>query len=123
MPLAPKYEWEQTDSTVEVRAHVLGANKSKADVLFTDAVLKVNCPPYLLVLDLHDDVDDAKSSAVVSSSGVTFRLVKVRLRGGQDKARPAACLTSRDMHMHLHGPLRPSSGGSFRSSRSALRSG
>ena len=43
----------------------------------TDAYVKVNLPPYLLHVDLFQDVDHVRSAAVVEGNVVTFRLVKV----------------------------------------------
>ena len=78
MPISPKYEWTETDATLEVRVTVPGVSRAKADVFATDAFLKVNCPPYLFALDLHANVDDSHSSATITSEGVTFKLHKVR---------------------------------------------
>lgn len=48
----------------------------------TDVYAKVNLPPYLLHVDLYQDVDSVRSAAVIDGNGVTFRLIKVcsRLR-------------------------------------------
>ena len=37
---------------------------------------QVNCPPYLLLLDLYAEVDEAESVATVTPSGVQFALRK-----------------------------------------------
>lgn len=78
MPISPKYEWQETATTLEVRVDIKGLSRAKAEVFATDALLKVNCLPYLLLLDLAHDVDDAQSAATLSTEGVTFKLVKVR---------------------------------------------
>jgi hypothetical protein len=49
--------------------------------------LKVNFPPYLLIVDLFGEVDEAHSAALVRPDGVTFRLVKVRDRLGSELVR------------------------------------
>lgn len=78
MPISPKHEWQETATTLEVRVDIKGLSRSKAEVFATDALLKVNYPPYLLLLDLAHDVDDTQSAATLSADGVTFKLVKVR---------------------------------------------
>ena len=51
----------------------------------TDVYAKVNLPPYLLHVDLYQDVDSVRSAALIEGQNVTFRLVKVRscLRTGR----------------------------------------
>jgi hypothetical protein len=78
MPLAPKYAWSETAETVELHVHVPGAAKCAPDILVADCVLKVNAPPYLLVLDLNGEVDEARSTAKVDAQGIAFQLRKVR---------------------------------------------
>lgn len=77
MPISPLYEWSESDTSVEVRVSLQGAAKLKADVFATDSLLKINCPPYLLMLDLYGIVDESKTVVTLSADGVTFRLVKV----------------------------------------------
>jgi dyslexia susceptibility 1 candidate gene 1 protein len=78
MPIQPHYVWQETETTLEVRVDIKGVTGAKAEVFATDALLKVNCPPYLLVLDLQHEVDDTHSSATLSTEGVHFKLVKAR---------------------------------------------
>ena len=54
----------------------------------TEWYVKVNLPPYLLSLDLHGEVDDVKSTALIGADCVVFNLVKVGRRGGPP--RPSA---------------------------------
>ena len=82
MPIQPLYEWNEADGSVEVRVQIQGAAKTKADVFATDCLLKINCPPYLLVLDLWGIVDDGKTVVTLSNEGVTFRMTKVCAHGG-----------------------------------------
>jgi HSP20 family molecular chaperone IbpA len=76
MPLTPKYSWSETADAVAVHVHVPGASKSTPDILVADCVLKVNAPPYLLVLDLHGEVDQDQSTAKMDAHGITFQLRK-----------------------------------------------
>lgn len=77
MPIAPKYVWEETEDGLEVQVALSGISKSSADVSATDVMLKVNVPPYLLILDILHEVDEAKSVATLTGDGVSFKLVKV----------------------------------------------
>ncbi len=61
MPIAPLFTWSETATTVEVKVDVAGASRSKADVFATDCLLKINCPPYLLILDLFGIIDESKT--------------------------------------------------------------
>eukprot|EP00959_Pyramimonas_sp_CCMP1952_P102788 2149660-Pyramimonas_sp.AAC.1 len=69
MPLTPKYTWEESEGGIEVEVSIPAVKKTDLDV---------NYPPYLLHVDLHGEVDDSNSAALVRPDGVTFRLVKVR---------------------------------------------
>ena len=57
-------------------------------VRFADVLLKVSALPYLLLLDLFQEVDSAATTATVSETHITFTLQKVstldcaRLMGG-----------------------------------------
>lgn len=81
MPISPKYTWSETEATVEVHVELPGVSKSNANIFATDALLKVNRSPYLLLIDLHKDVDDSQIIATIDATGVTFKLVKVRRLG------------------------------------------
>jgi hypothetical protein len=52
----------------------------------TDVYAKVNLPPYLLHVDLYQEVDSVRSAALIDVNVVSFRLVKVRrgLRTGRN---------------------------------------
>lgn len=77
MPLSPSYDWKETEIGVEVVVQLTGITKDKTHVFCTDRMLKINSPPYLLILDLLDEVDDSKSTATITPTAVTFKLVKV----------------------------------------------
>ncbi|KAL6756094.1 hypothetical protein V8C86DRAFT_123284 [Haematococcus lacustris] len=97
MPIAPLYEWDETDLTVEVRVKLPGVSRAKSDVSATDCMIKVNSVPYLLLIDLHGDVDDARSSATLTTEGVRFNLYKVSpgLWGRLDAVGDKELLTQR----------------------------
>ena len=95
MPIAPKYEWSETDESIEVIVHVHAG--SKADVFATDCLLKVNAPPYLLIADLYGFVDEAQTVASISSGFITFRLTKAaKCRGTWGQLELAPPVTEED---------------------------
>jgi hypothetical protein len=77
MPISPEYSWEETEAAVSVRVALSGVSRKTLDVFATEALVKVNAPPYLCHIDLAQDVEDSKTTATIDDSGVTFRLVKV----------------------------------------------
>lgn len=79
MPISPKFTWEETDEALVVRVLIHGFSRTKGDVFATDALLKVNSPPFLFQLDLYKEVDDTHSSATIDVEGVVFRLKKVSI--------------------------------------------
>ena len=85
MPISPIYEWTEGETNVEVRVSIQGAARSKADVFATDSLLKINCPPYLLIIDMFAVVDDSKTVVTLSADGVIFRLVKVGCARGMQE--------------------------------------
>lgn len=97
MPISPIYEWTEGETNVEVRVSIQGAARSKADIFATDSLLKINCPPYLLIIDLFGVVDDSKTVVTLSADGVTFRLVKVCRRNMQEQQSPECPLL---LHAH-----------------------
>jgi hypothetical protein len=64
MSLTPEYEFSEKKNGVFVHVFLWNANQkvtqSSVDVVVTPWTLKVNCPPYLLQLDLHAEVDFTK---------------------------------------------------------------
>lgn len=80
MPIAPLFAWSETEETLQVDVQLQGASRTKADVFATDCLLKINSPPYLLIIDLFGCVDEAQSVVTVMPDGVTFRLIKVKLQ-------------------------------------------
>ena len=81
MPLAPRYSWSETDDSVVIQLTGVSI-KDQGQLLCGDAVVKVNAPPYLLVLDLFKEVDEDASRATVQGSSLTLSLKKVRTPPG-----------------------------------------
>lgn len=85
MPISPKYTWTESEASVEINVELQGITKSNANIFATDAFLKVNRSPYLLLIDLYEDVDERQTTATIDGVGVTFKLTKVRRRVGRRK--------------------------------------
>ena len=78
MPLTPLYSWEESLTAIKIVIEAPGLTKAKSDLLICDNFLRVNFPPYLLQLDLLNQIDDTKCDAVFGLGSVTCRLEKVR---------------------------------------------
>uniref|UniRef100_K3WUT5 CS domain-containing protein n=1 Tax=Globisporangium ultimum (strain ATCC 200006 / CBS 805.95 / DAOM BR144) TaxID=431595 RepID=K3WUT5_GLOUD len=72
MPLTPRFTWEQDARSVALEISLPAGALRHADVYVSDLVVKVNAPPYVLLLDLFDCVDDA--SVVVKADGSAHAL-------------------------------------------------
>ncbi|TYZ60786.1 hypothetical protein PybrP1_006419, partial [[Pythium] brassicae (nom. inval.)] len=66
MPLAPRFSWDQDASSVGLSVLLPGGALKYTDIYVSDLVLKLNAPPYVLLLDLFALVDDA--SVVVKAN-------------------------------------------------------
>ena len=89
MPVTPEYQWSQTAEEVVIEVDIKGITKQKMDVFATDAMVKVVAHPYVLIIDLLEDVDADASAAYTQSGHVTFRLKKVC-----SFTYPSACVRS-----------------------------
>nr|CCA15445.1 conserved hypothetical protein [Albugo laibachii Nc14] len=88
MPVTPKYVWKQDKDAIQLQISLSCASLSNADIYVSDLVLKINAPPYLLVLDLYDSVD-ANAAEVCKQSKckeLWIRLKKFHERKTQSKA-------------------------------------
>ena len=85
MPLTPQYTWEETDATVSISITAPGLTKDKSDLLISDTFVRVNCPPYLLQLDLAHAIDETNGSALFGTPSLVLRFNKVGLSNLQLK--------------------------------------
>lgn len=77
MPLQPAYTWTETDSSIQITVDNVPI-KDQGQLFCADRVVKLNCPPYLLLLDLLHPVDDDRSSAtIIKGRKVVIKLQKV----------------------------------------------
>lgn len=97
MPLSPLYIWEESVTAIKVVINAPGLTRAKSDLLICDTFLRLNFPPYLLQLDLHDQIDDANCSAVFGVGEVTCHLKKV---GRQSCPVPVRSLVSKSAGTH-----------------------
>lgn len=92
MPLTPQYTWEETKATVSITITAPGLTKAKSDLLISDTYVSVNCPPYLLQLDLAHAVDDTDGSALFGAQSLVLRLNKVGLNNFGAAIKSKLCL-------------------------------
>jgi hypothetical protein len=82
MPLQPAYTWSETESTIRIAIDSVPV-KDASQLFCADRVVKLNAPPYLLLLDLAHAVDEEASSAsIVRGRRLVIQLAKVR--GGEE---------------------------------------
>lgn len=78
MPLTPAYTWSETDSSIRLTVNNVPI-KDQSQIFCSDRVVKLNAPPYLLLLDLKDTIDDDRSTATVTRGrDIQIQLAKVR---------------------------------------------
>jgi hypothetical protein len=80
MPLTPVYSWTETENSVRITIDGVPI-KDQSQLFCSDRLVKLNAPPYLLLLDLKAAIDDDLSTAtVLHGRKVVFQLVKVSYR-------------------------------------------
>jgi dyslexia susceptibility 1 candidate gene 1 protein len=76
MPVSGEYTWSESEGCIEVSIPLKGVSAKKVDVFTTSMVLKVSYPPFLLDLNLHDEIDEDSSRAVLENGTLKIRLSK-----------------------------------------------
>ena len=90
MPVTPEFSWNETDGVVRMEVKLTSATSfADHDVVATDVYVKVNCPPYLLQLDLFGSVVPEKTEVTVSKPCIKFKFFK------QTKVALQSCLPAR----------------------------
>jgi dyslexia susceptibility 1 candidate gene 1 protein len=79
MPITPTYKWLESDVAIEVTVQIPGSSRRGADVTLTDWVIKVNAPPFFLLIDLCKQVDETQVSSTFTPDGLVVKLVKVSI--------------------------------------------
>ncbi|KAF6252551.1 hypothetical protein COO60DRAFT_517418 [Scenedesmus sp. NREL 46B-D3] len=78
MPLTPAYTWFENDSSLRITIDGVPI-KDQSQLFCSDRLVKLNAPPYLLLLDLKEPVDDDLSTAtVLHGRKVVFQLAKAQ---------------------------------------------
>ena len=87
MPVTPEFSWSETDGVVRMEVKLTSATSfADHDVVTTDVFVKVNCPPYLLQLDLFASVIPEKTEVTISQPSIKFKFFK------QAKVTRSLCL-------------------------------
>lgn len=87
MPLTPIYSWSENETSIQINIDNVPV-KDQSQLFCSDRLVKLNAPPYLLLLDLKAAVDDDKSTAtVMHGRKVVFQLLKVRWSTQHSKMR------------------------------------
>jgi dyslexia susceptibility 1 candidate gene 1 protein len=102
MPVTPEFSWSETDGVVRLEVKLTSATSfADHDVVATDVFVKVNCPPYLLQLDLFGSVVPEKTEVTVSKPCIKFKFFK------QSKVSPSfpSCSQTRKSPSPSAGPM------------------
>jgi len=78
MPITPSYSWSETEKYLRIEATLTSAvDLSSAEFTCTDAFLKINSSPYLLLIDFKHPVNAAKATTTLQKPLVKFKIPKV----------------------------------------------
>ncbi|KAL3823286.1 hypothetical protein ACHAXA_003434 [Cyclostephanos tholiformis] len=112
MPVLAEYTWNESHRHIEVAIPLKGVSSKKVDVFVASTILKVSFPPFLLDLDLHDEIDEDSSRAVHENGALKISLSKRTVgRWGQPhfigtkeviKERRRKALQERDEKIQRH---------------------
>jgi dyslexia susceptibility 1 candidate gene 1 protein len=76
MPVLAEYTWNESGGHMEVTIPLKGVSSKKVDVFIASTILKVSFPPFLLDLDLYDEIDEDGSRAVHDNGTLKICLSK-----------------------------------------------
>lgn len=76
MPLSSEYTWSETTDAVTISIPLKGVSPKAVDISTTSNILKVNYKPYLLDLNLFQDISEDKSKAVFKDGVLNISLIK-----------------------------------------------
>ena len=76
MPVSGTFTWSESNDYLEVVIPLKGVSPKKVDVFTGPTILKVSYSPFLLDLDLYEEIDDEKSRAVLKDGTLKIRLAK-----------------------------------------------
>lgn len=76
MPIAGDYTWTETNASIEVVISLKGVSPKKVDVFTASTILKVSYSPFLIDLDLFDEIELDKCKAIFKDGVLKILLVK-----------------------------------------------
>ena len=76
MPISGEYTWSESDTHVEVTIPQKGVSAKKTDVFTGSNILKVSYPPFLVYLNLHNEIKEDTSRAIFENGTLKMRLSK-----------------------------------------------
>ncbi|KAL9187265.1 hypothetical protein ACHAXT_001368 [Thalassiosira profunda] len=76
MPVSADYSWSETEDCVELSIPLKGVSPKKVDVFTASTIVKVSFAPFLLDLNLHGEIDEERSRAVLKNGTLRIRLAK-----------------------------------------------
>lgn len=76
MPVSGEYTWTDKNDRIEVAIPLKGVSAKKVDVFTASTILKVSYSPFLLDLNLHGEIDEDSSRAVLKNGTLTVSLTK-----------------------------------------------
>jgi HSP20 family molecular chaperone IbpA len=76
MPILGEYTWSESDTHVEITIPLKGVSAKKTDVFTASNILKVSYPPFLVDLNLHNEINEDTSRAIFESGTLKIRLSK-----------------------------------------------
>ena len=76
MPISGEYTWSESDTHVEVTIPLKGVSAKKTDVFTASNILKVSYPPFLIDLNLHNEINEDTSRAIFENGTLKIRLSK-----------------------------------------------
>ena len=76
MPLTGDYTWSESNNTVSFTINLKGVSHKHVDVFVTSTFLKVNYTPYLIDINLFDEIDEDTSNAIFKDGELHICLAK-----------------------------------------------
>jgi tetratricopeptide (TPR) repeat protein len=76
MPLSSEYTWSETNETVTISVPLKGVSHKTVDISTTSNILKINYKPFLLDLNLFQEIVEDKSKAVFIDGVLNICLTK-----------------------------------------------
>ena len=76
MSLSGEYTWSETNDTIEVVIPLKGVSLKEVDLLVSCSRINVSYTPFLIDLNLYDEIIKGKGQAVAKKGTLKIRLFK-----------------------------------------------